>query len=109
MQCLCPLHLLLRPCRSLLSFVSQYNASADQLVEKLRGKADGKTEVVMLEELNRTTLAVIAKVGLDDEERRLNVEALGIVLSGSSQALLHALRHSTFTLLASVSFNSFSF
>ena len=47
-------------------------------MEKLRGKADGKTEVVMLEELNRTTLAVIAKVGLDREGCRLNVEALGI-------------------------------
>ena len=40
----------------------QFNASADLLIDKLSNKADGKKEVAMLDEFNRTTLDVIAKV-----------------------------------------------
>ena len=42
--------------------MGQFNAGADLLIEKLSHKADGKTEVVMLDELDRTTLDIIAKV-----------------------------------------------
>ena len=42
--------------------MGQFNDGADLLIEKLSHKADGKTEVVMLDELDRTTLDIIAKV-----------------------------------------------
>ena len=45
-----------------MTFVDQFNESADILIEKLSHKADGKTEVAMLDEFNRTTLDIIAKV-----------------------------------------------
>ncbi len=48
--------------RYLVDLLHQFNASADLLIEKLSHKADGKTEVAMLDEFNRTTLDVIAKV-----------------------------------------------
>ena len=46
----------------LQSVMEPFNACADVLIEKLSPKADGKTEVAMLDEFNRTTLDVIAKV-----------------------------------------------
>ncbi|XP_022088639.1 cholesterol 24-hydroxylase-like [Acanthaster planci] len=51
----------------LQGLMGQFNAGADLLIEKLSPKADGKTEVVMLDELDRTTLDIIAKVafGMD--------------------------------------------
>ena len=42
--------------------MDQFNFSADVLVDRLRELADGKTEVAMLDEFNRLTLDVIAKV-----------------------------------------------
>ncbi|XP_038072756.1 cholesterol 24-hydroxylase-like [Patiria miniata] len=54
----------------LQSLMGQFNAGADVLVEKLSQKADGKTEVAMLDELNRATLDVIAKVAFDLELKR---------------------------------------
>ena len=45
-----------------MTLVDQFNASADLLIEKLSHKADGKTEIAMLDELDRTTLDVIGKV-----------------------------------------------
>ncbi|XP_038072891.1 cholesterol 24-hydroxylase-like [Patiria miniata] len=51
----------------LQGMMGQFNAGADVLIEKLSHKADGKTEVAMLDEFNRTTLDIIAKVafGMD--------------------------------------------
>ncbi|XP_022088638.1 cholesterol 24-hydroxylase-like isoform X2 [Acanthaster planci] len=53
--------------RYLQGLMGQFNTGADLLIEKLSPKADGKTEVVMLDELNGTTLDIIAKVafGMD--------------------------------------------
>ncbi|XP_038072893.1 cholesterol 24-hydroxylase-like isoform X2 [Patiria miniata] len=51
----------------LQGMMRQFNAGADVLIDKLSHKADGKTKVAMLDEFNRTTLDVIAKVafGMD--------------------------------------------
>ncbi|XP_022087544.1 cholesterol 24-hydroxylase-like isoform X2 [Acanthaster planci] len=46
----------------LISLMDQFNFSADVLVNRLVTLADGKTEVAMLDEFNRLTLDVIAKV-----------------------------------------------
>ncbi len=43
--------------------MDQFNASSDKLVEQLKKKADGKTEVTMLEQLNRVAMDIIGKVG----------------------------------------------
>ena len=48
--------------RYLQFLMGQFNDGADLLIKKLSHKADGKTEVVMLDELDRTTLDIIAKV-----------------------------------------------
>ncbi|XP_072170240.1 cholesterol 24-hydroxylase-like [Diadema setosum] len=47
----------------LIGMMEQFNDSADVLCQKLLERADGKTEVAMLDELNNVTLDVIAKVG----------------------------------------------
>ncbi|XP_038044316.1 cholesterol 24-hydroxylase-like isoform X2 [Patiria miniata] len=54
----------------LMSLMDQFNFSADVLVNRLTTIADGKTEVAMLDEFNRLTLDVIAKVAFD---LRLNI------------------------------------
>ncbi|XP_022091043.1 cholesterol 24-hydroxylase-like [Acanthaster planci] len=46
----------------LMNLMDSFNESADILIKKLAMRADGKTKVFMLEELNRVTLDVIAKV-----------------------------------------------
>jgi hypothetical protein len=45
-----------------MTFVKQFNQTADVLMERLRSLADGKTSVEMLNELNRATLDAIAHV-----------------------------------------------
>ena len=45
--------------------MSQFNNSSDLLIKRLYSKADGVTEVVLLDELNKVTLDVIAKVTKD--------------------------------------------
>ncbi|XP_033637695.1 cholesterol 24-hydroxylase-like [Asterias rubens] len=77
----------------LVTLVDQFNASADLLIEKLSHKADGKTEIAMLDELDRTTLDVIGKVafGMDlnstlDENAPFN-KAVGRSLDGLSENL----------------------
>ncbi|KAK3721612.1 hypothetical protein QZH41_008286 [Actinostola sp. cb2023] len=47
---------------SLKDMMSDFNSSTDLFIEKLLEKADGKTEVVMVEEFARATLDVICKV-----------------------------------------------
>ncbi|XP_038073902.1 cholesterol 24-hydroxylase-like [Patiria miniata] len=74
----------------LATFAEQFNAGAETLIEKLSQKADGKTEVAMLDEFNRTTLDVIAKVafGMElnctmDENTPFN-KAITLALQGMS-------------------------
>jgi hypothetical protein len=45
-----------------MTFVKQFNSLTDILMEKLRTKADGKTVVSLLNEMNRATLDAIASV-----------------------------------------------
>ena len=45
--------------------MDQFNFSADVLVNRLVTMADGKTEVAMLDEFNRLTLDVVAKVHIE--------------------------------------------
>jgi hypothetical protein len=42
--------------------MTQFNDSADLMIKRLHPKADGLTKVTMLNELNKVTLDVIAKV-----------------------------------------------
>ncbi|XP_038073597.1 cholesterol 24-hydroxylase-like [Patiria miniata] len=51
----------------LKNLISSFNKSANVLIDKLAKVADGKTEVLMLDEFNKFTLDVLAKVafGLD--------------------------------------------
>ena len=44
--------------------MDQFNASSDLLIEELRTKADGKTELTMLEELGKVFTDIIGKVGI---------------------------------------------
>ena len=44
------------------SFIDEFNNKGDLLLEKLRSMADGKTQVVMLDEFNHATLDAIATV-----------------------------------------------
>ncbi|XP_038073598.1 cholesterol 24-hydroxylase-like [Patiria miniata] len=46
----------------LMNLMGSFNESTDILINKLAEKADGKTTVYMLDELNQVTLDVIAKV-----------------------------------------------
>ncbi|XP_071794366.1 cholesterol 24-hydroxylase-like [Asterias amurensis] len=79
--------------RYLVDLMHQFNASADLLIEKLSHKADGKTEVAMLDEFNRTTLDVIAKVafGLDlhvmSDEKSPFTAAINMCLNGMSSCI----------------------
>ena len=45
-----------------MTFVQQFNTISDVLMEKLRLKADGKTVIEILNEMNRATLDAIALV-----------------------------------------------
>ena len=45
-----------------MKFMKEFNEKADILVEFLKKKADGKTEVTLLDELNHTALDIIASV-----------------------------------------------
>ena len=49
----------------LKELIPQFNSCCDVFLAKLSRLADGKTEVVMLEEFNRATLDVIGKVRVD--------------------------------------------
>ncbi|XP_072025463.1 cholesterol 24-hydroxylase-like isoform X2 [Amphiura filiformis] len=49
--------------KSLRSSMNQFNSCGDLLVQKLSTMADGKTEVVLLDQLNRVALDIIAKIG----------------------------------------------
>ncbi|XP_030839917.1 cholesterol 24-hydroxylase isoform X1 [Strongylocentrotus purpuratus] len=46
----------------LISLMEEYNSGSEALCQKLKEKADGKIEVPMLDELNKVTLDVIAKI-----------------------------------------------
>ncbi|XP_022089628.1 cholesterol 24-hydroxylase-like [Acanthaster planci] len=53
--------------RYLKQSMSQFNRSSDLMIKRLLGKADGVAEVTMLDELNKVTLDVIAKVSFSCE------------------------------------------
>ena len=44
--------------------MNQFNASSDLLIADLMSVSDGKTEVAMVEKLNKVGLDIIAKVSL---------------------------------------------
>ena len=48
--------------RSLLEFMSEFNAKGDILMEHLRLKADGKQTIALLKEFNHAALDAIASV-----------------------------------------------
>jgi hypothetical protein len=45
-----------------MKFIKEFNSNGDILLEKLRGMADGKTQITLLRELNNATLDIIANV-----------------------------------------------
>jgi hypothetical protein len=45
-----------------MTFMSEFNAKADILIEFLKKRADGKSEIILLDELNHTALDIIASV-----------------------------------------------
>jgi hypothetical protein len=45
-----------------MTFMTEFNSKADILVEYLKTKADGKTELVLIDHLNHTALDIIASV-----------------------------------------------
>ena len=48
--------------RVLMTFMTEFNSKADILVDYLKTKADGKTELILLDEFNHTALDIIASV-----------------------------------------------
>ena len=42
--------------------MKEFNAKANDLIGYLRNKADGKTEVTLIDKFNHTTLDIIASV-----------------------------------------------
>ena len=48
--------------RTLIEFMEPFNKSTDAFIKKLKEKADGKTEIRMLQHFGRCVLDVIAKV-----------------------------------------------
>lgn len=49
----------------LLSFLDQFNTTADAVMNKLASKADGKTVINLQDMMNRVTLDIIGKVAFD--------------------------------------------
>ncbi|XP_038047419.1 cholesterol 24-hydroxylase-like isoform X3 [Patiria miniata] len=47
--------------------MTQFNSSSDLMIQRLQSKADGATQVTLLDELNKVTLDVIAKVSFSCE------------------------------------------
>ena len=45
--------------------MNQFNKSTDLFLQRLAEKADGKTEVRMLDEISRLTMDIIAKVSFE--------------------------------------------
>ena len=45
-----------------MTFMKEFNEKADILVEFLKKKADGKTEIILLDQFNHTALDIIASV-----------------------------------------------
>jgi hypothetical protein len=50
--------------RVLMTFMKEFNSKTDILIDFLRKKADGKTEIRLTDEINHTTLDIIASVSL---------------------------------------------
>ena len=45
-----------------MTFMKEFNSKTDILIDFLRKKADGKTEIKLTDEINHTTLDIIASV-----------------------------------------------
>ncbi|XP_038078380.1 cholesterol 24-hydroxylase-like [Patiria miniata] len=54
--------------------INQFNASSDLLVAYLKSKADGKTAVALLHELNKATIDIIAKVAFGSDFHQFDSE-----------------------------------
>ncbi|KAJ8046087.1 Cholesterol 24-hydroxylase [Holothuria leucospilota] len=72
----------------LIDLLFQYDESAERLISYLLTKADGETEVLMYEELNKLSLDVIAKVafGLNDLDA---ISEKGSIFSEAAADSLH--------------------
>ena len=73
--------------------MTEFNDNGNQLINKIHTMADGKTEVPMLDFLNRTTLDIIGKVSF-----RKDVMVWKILQSFSSGP--HISQADLFTILA---------
>ena len=47
-----------------MTFMKEFNSKTDRLIDFLRKKADGKTEIKLIDEINNMTLDIIASVSL---------------------------------------------
>jgi hypothetical protein len=45
-----------------MTFMEEFSSKADSLVEFLKKRADGKTEIILLDEINHTALDIIGSV-----------------------------------------------
>jgi hypothetical protein len=45
-----------------MTFMNEFNAKADILAKFLKKRADNKSEIILLDELNHTALDIIASV-----------------------------------------------
>ncbi|XP_071504888.1 cholesterol 24-hydroxylase-like [Diadema antillarum] len=71
----------------LIGMMEQFNEGAEALCESIVGRADGKTPIAMLDELNNATLDVIAKVAFG-----MNTDAVGNPTCPFPAAISTALR-----------------
>ncbi|XP_071504312.1 cholesterol 24-hydroxylase-like [Diadema antillarum] len=75
----------------LIGMMEQFNEGAEMLCQKLMVKADGKTEIAMLDDLSNITLDVIAKVGFS-----LNTNAItdpDCPFPSAITTMLHGMQH----------------
>ena len=55
-----------------MTFMNEFNAKADILAKFLKKRADGKSEIILLDELNHTALDIIASVWINIVKNILN-------------------------------------
>ncbi|NXP15743.1 CP46A hydroxylase, partial [Thinocorus orbignyianus] len=83
----------------LIGLMETFNEKAEELMEKLEEKADGKTEFSMLTMMNRVTMDIIGKVAFGLELNALNDDrmplphAVTMVLEGMTKARIPFLRY----------------
>ncbi|XP_014813164.1 PREDICTED: cholesterol 24-hydroxylase [Calidris pugnax] len=83
----------------LIGLMETFNEKAEELMEKLEEKADGKTEFSMLTMMNRVTMDIIGKVAFGLELNALSDDrlplphAVRMVLEGMTKARIPLLRY----------------